>query len=115
MTDSAMLCTKEVELNFACIFVTDCTNQFVMVKYNSEFSIITCTFVNQFDNSEKSCAVMNGQCNNQTKMTLASKISNTSTITLEFKQGGTFCIAASNGNYTVMVERRAGMYIAVYH
>ena len=88
---------------------TDGTNQFVTVEYNSAESTVSCTFLNQQDDSTKFCRIRYGQC--QQELMLSSEAYATTetviVLSLEFDNAGQmycYTVEAGNNSYTITVE-----------
>ena len=89
------------------LFVIGCSNQFVRVVYNSDTSTLLCIFLNELDNSTKSCSVTYGQCNTELKQSTHIENINGATLTLTLQElvpPICFIVTASNSTVTVFVK-----------
>lgn len=95
-------------------FLSDNTNNFVIVTYDKDAISIICTFLNQQDTTVKSCSIKYVQC--QQKFTSTPKqlsamnttVPNTLQVILTFDDSdeARYCydVEASNSSYTVHVD-----------
>ena len=94
---------------------TDVINHFLAVEFDSSASTITCVFLNQQDNSGKSCSVVYGLCGENPHLSnqgVPTSTSNSIILQLQFEnQTETdFCysVTASNGTFSAIVVGRFG-------
>ena len=99
------------------IYITslDDINRFLAVKFDSSGSTITCIFLNQQDNSEKSCSIAYGLCGENPHLSsqgVPTSTSNSIILQLQFENKTEFdycyLVTASNGTFSVIVEGRFG-------
>ena len=91
---------------------TDGTNKFVNITIDDVANNIYCTFLNQQDNSSKSCNVSYAPCGDQLRQTVVgySNIERPNFVEIQLKspESNTYCyvVAASNDSFKVFIEGR---------
>ena len=85
------------------IYFTECANEFVRVNFDATTFVFSCTFLNNSDDSQKSCSISYGVCGQETTETVQGQFttdgSNTVSLDLMGLKDGIYCynVTATNG------------------